>query len=325
MTKRMDVVGFGVNAIDQVIQLYRIPDADAKVVCPPGKYALYPGGVMGNTLTGLARLGLKSGYIGKLGDDEFGRELQRLAAEDGLDMTACDIEPEKRTAWTWIVVDDAGERSITLFPNVLYSIDIDFIRKNEEYIASSQLLHLEGSEMPLESSIEAAKIARSSGVSVAFDLDVPASDLVEKLQLCSWEELDEMISLSDYFIPCISGARELSKSEDPLETALFLREKYGNRMVAMSHGEEGCFVSSPEKDFRNPAFSISPVDGTGSGDAFHAGMIYGIVRGWSAEKTAEFANACGALNTAVMGARSGMTDEKSVQAFIAKQRKNAAK
>jgi len=55
----MDVVGFGVNAIDQVTRLYRIPAADAKVVCLPDSYKLFPGGVMGNTLTGLSRLGLK--------------------------------------------------------------------------------------------------------------------------------------------------------------------------------------------------------------------------------------------------------------------------
>jgi sugar/nucleoside kinase (ribokinase family) len=312
----MDVTGFGVNAIDQVIQLYRIPTADAKVVCPPERYGLFPGGVMGNTLTGLSRLGLAAGYIGKTGDDEFGRLIREHAARDGIDMSACPEEPGAHSPWTWIVVDEDGERTITLFPNVLYNITAEFIADRADYIASARLLHLEASELPLGPSIEAARIARRRGVEVGFDLDIPAVDLVERLQLCSWEELEELIGLSDYFIPCIGGARELAETGDPLEMTALLQRRYGNRVVALSHGEEGCFVTTAEEQFQSPAFSITPVDGTGSGDAFHAGMLYGILRRWPIRRTARFANACGALNTAVLGARSGMTDAEEVEEFI---------
>lgn len=312
----LDVVGFGVNAIDQVIQLYRIPTADAKVVCPPEKYELFPGGVMGNTLTGLARLGLKTGYIGKIGDDRFGDLLQKYCSEDGIDMTACEVEEGADSPWTWIVVDKEGERTITLFPNVLNTITSEDIEARRDYIASAGLLHLEGSEMSLDTSIAAAKIARRSGVKVSFDLDIPARDLVEELHLCTYQELEEMIRLSDYFIPCIGGAQQLADTDDPLKTAETLQQKYGNEVVALSHGSEGCFVAGVNKSFQSPAFNITPVDGTGSGDAFHAGMMYGLVEGWPLERTAEFANACGALNTIVMGARSGMKSAPEVEKFI---------
>lgn len=318
MSGSIDVVGFGVNAIDQVIRLYRIPDADAKVVCPPERYALYPGGVMGNTLTGLARLGLRAGYIGRFGDDDYGLQLTALAEEDGVDLSACETVPGGNTPWTWITVDEQGERSITLFPNLLWQVDTDFIRERADYIRAARLLHLEASELPLAPTLEAARIARAAGVAVSFDLDIPASDLVEKAGLASWEELEELISLSDYFIPCIGGARELSSLEDPLQAAAELQRRYDVRVVALSHGAEGCFVASSAGAFRSPAFPITPVDGTGSGDAFHAGMIFGLVRGWSLEETARFANACGALNTIVMGARSGMTGEAEVRRFMQK-------
>jgi sugar/nucleoside kinase (ribokinase family) len=311
-----DVIGFGVNAIDQVIQLYRIPTADAKVVCPPGKYELYPGGVMGNTLTGLARLGLKTGFMGRIGDDRFGEMLQKYSREDGIDLTACEVVQGADSPWTWIVVDKAGERTITLFPNVLNTIDEEYVHSKMEYIASAQLLHLEGSEMSLKPSLQAAKIARMNGVKVCFDLDIPASDMIDELGLCTREELDEMIGLSDYFIPCIGGAEQLSNAEDPLKMADILRRTYGNEVVALSHGSEGCFVATPSERFQSPAFRITPVDGTGSGDAFHAGMIFGLVKQWPMSKTAEFANACGALNTVVMGARSGMGSAETVEKFI---------
>gem|GEM_PF-255855 len=312
----LDIVGFGVNAIDQVIQLYRIPTADAKVVCPPQKYELFPGGVMGNTLTGLARLGLKTGFVGKLGDDSFGSLLQQYSREDGIDMSTCAVEAGTHSPWTWIVVDKEGERTITLFPNVLDTITVEYIRSRRNYISAARVLHLEGSEMKLAPSIEAALIAKRNGVKVSFDLDIPSHDLINELGLCSAEELDELIRLCDYFIPCIGAAEQLANTTEPLKMAKTLQQRYGNEVVALSHGSEGCFVASAEENFQSPAFAITPVDGTGSGDAFHAGMLYGLIKQWSLRRTAQFANACGALNTIVMGARSGMTNAGEVEAFI---------
>ena len=317
MTSKLDVIGLGTNAIDQVIQLYRIPDADAKVVCPPQNYGLFDGGVMGNTLTGLARLGLKTGYLGKLGDDSFGGMIKKSCQDDNIDLSHCEIVPGKHSAWTWIVVDAQGERTIVLFPNVLAEVDEAFIGSASNYIRSCHLLHIEGSEMRLKPFIKGAKIAKSANIPIAFDLDIPASDFIEDLGLATMGELEEMISLCDLFIPCIGGAQDLTNKSHPLDMAVALLEKYKVPNVAISHGSEGCFVATEKKAFHSPAYIIDPVDGTGSGDAFHAGMIFGYVKGWDMRKTAKFANACGALNTIKLGARSGMHSEDDVRLFMA--------
>lgn len=68
--------------------------------------------------------------------------------------------------------------------------------------------------------------------------------------------------------------------------------------------------------------AIDPVDGTGSGDAFHAGIIFGFLKGWDMRATADFANACGALNTIKPGARSGMGPKDAVQRFMATNHRN---
>jgi ribokinase len=194
MTSKLDVIGLGTNAIDQVIQLYRIPDADAKVVCPPQNYGLFDGGVMGNTLTGLARLGLKTGYLGKVGDDSFGEMIKKSCMDDNIDLSHCEIVPGKHSAWTWIVVDAEGERTIVLFPNVLTEVDEDFIGEAANYIRTCHLLHIEGSEMRLKPFIDAAKTAKSADIPIAFDLDIPATDFIEDLDLATMDELEEMIS-----------------------------------------------------------------------------------------------------------------------------------
>lgn len=317
MTSKLDVIGLGTNAIDQVIQLYRIPGADAKVVCPPQNYGLFDGGVMGNTLTGLARLGLKTGYLGKVGDDSFGGMIKNSCMDDGIDLSQCEIVPGKHSAWTWIVVDAEGERTIVLFPNVLTEVDEAFIGAASNYIRSCRLLHVEGSEMRLKPFMEGAKTAKSADIPIAFDLDIPATDFIEDLGLATMDELEEMISLCDLFIPCIGGAQDLTNKSHPLDMAVALLEKYKVPNVAISHGSEGCFVATEKEAFHSPAYMIDPVDGTGSGDAFHAGMIFGYVKGWDMRETARFANACGALNTIKLGARSGMHSEDDVRHFMA--------
>ena len=323
MASNLDVIGIGTNAIDQVIQLYRIPDADAKVVCPPEKYALFDGGIMGNTLTGLSRLGLKTGYLGKLGDDNFAKMIQESCRNDNIDLSHCEVIPGKHTACTWIVVDADGDRSIVLFPNVLTEVNEAFIEKASGYIKSCRLLHVEGSEMRLKPFIHAAKIAKSAGARISFDLDIPASDFVDKLNLATMDELEEMISLCDLFIPCIGGAKDLTSKENPLEMAVSLQKQYRVANIAISHGEEGCFIATEEEAFQSPAYVIDPVDGTGSGDAFHAGMIYGYMQGSDMQKVSAFANACGAMNTIKLGARSGMHTEAEVRKFMKENERGA--
>ena len=321
MTSKLDVIGLGTNAIDQVIQLYRLPDADAKVVCPPQSYGLFDGGVMGNTLTGLSRLGLKTGYLGKLGDDNFAEMIRKSCMDDDVDLSHCELVPGKHSAWTWIVVGADGERSIVLFPNVLTEVDEAFITASYNYIQSCRLLHVEGSEMRLKPFIEGAKIAKSAGILIAFDLDIPASDFIGNLGLATMDELEEMISLCDLFIPCIGGAQDLTNRENPLDMAVTLLEKYKVPNVAISHGSEGCFIATEKEAFQSSAYMIDPVDGTGSGDAFHAGMIFGFLKGWDMKETSMFANACGALNTIKLGARSGMCSENEVRKFMLKNKR----
>ena len=163
---------------------------------------------------------------------------------------------------------------------------------------------------------------RGAGRLVAFDLDIPARDFVDRLGLATSAELEEMISLWDLFIPCIVGARDLTRRSDTLEMARTFKEKYRIPHVAISHGDQGCFVATEQAAFQSPAYLIEPVDGTGSGDAFHTGMIYGFLRGWDMRETAQFANACGALNTIHLGARSGMVSLEAVQQFMAATRRH---
>jgi sugar/nucleoside kinase (ribokinase family) len=87
--------------------------------------------------------------------------------------------------------------------------------------------------------------------------------------------------------------------------------------VAITLGRDGCYVSGPAFEGHVPAPNVAEVDGTGSGDAFAAGLIHGTLAGWGLERSARFACAAGALATTAVGAYAGVRGEAETSALAA--------
>ena len=106
----------------------------------------------------------------------------------------------------------------------------------------------------------------------------------------------------------------MSGEEEPAAVAAWLRER-GVGEVALKMGARGCYASG--EGFEGPVTpsAVDPVDGTGWGDAFVAGLLYGKVAGWSFERSARFANAVGALATTAVGAAEGVRGVEETLAF----------
>jgi sugar/nucleoside kinase (ribokinase family) len=92
--------------------------------------------------------------------------------------------------------------------------------------------------------------------------------------------------------------------------------EYGPKIVALKQGEQGCYVRTPDEEIALPAFDITPVDGTGAGDAFVAGFLRGYLAGWPLEETARFASAAGAMATLAMGTTAGVGSVEATRAFM---------
>jgi len=200
------------------------------------------------------------------------------------------------------MIDKAGHRTITMFPNVLNEFTGDDVReKHRNYIASAKVLMAEACVLPLEPDIAAMEIARESETLVVFDLDVTPTG-VEQMEMGSRADLERAIALTDVFIPCKAAATELLGTDDIVGHAQELLE-LGPKTVAVTLGERGCIVLNEHERHVVPGFPVEVVDSTGAGDAFHGGFVYGLLKGYSLEETARFANACGALNCQAIGAR----------------------
>jgi sugar/nucleoside kinase (ribokinase family) len=298
---QVEVTGLGTLAVDYFALLPRLIGAEEKIISQG--YEVHPGGVAGNVLTQVARLGVGAGWFGMIGEDEPGEILVREFRKEGVDCSHVESVAGEHTMITWIQVDRRGERSIVMFPNVLNRLTVEDVeRKHADYIRQGRMLHAEACLLPLAPVLRALEIAREAGVKVVFDLDVPPSSFVHEMGLGTMDQISRALELADVLIPCKAAAAELLESEDIVGNARRLLE-LGPRTVAITLGDRGCVVLDRDQFHIVPAFPVEAVDTTGAGDAFHGGFIYNVLRGMDLHSAGAFANACGAICCTRVGAR----------------------
>jgi sugar/nucleoside kinase (ribokinase family) len=122
-----------------------------------------------------------------------------------------------------------------------------------------------------------------------------------------WERVVPALAYCDLVTPGQAEAEAISGERDPARAARRLRD-LGASIAAVTLGPDGCQVAADDFDGRVPAVPVEAVDGTGAGDAFVAGFLYGRLAGWATEACARFANAAGALATTAVGAFEGVGD-----------------
>jgi ribokinase len=202
----MDVIGFGALNVDKIYKVSRIPKPDEEAFVKDVE--VYPGGSAANTIVGLSRLKLKTGYIGKVGNDEDGRFLLEDLRKEGVD-THQVIEAEGRSGNALIFVDEEGNRAILVDPGVNDTITYDEI--DLDYVQRFRLLHLTSFVCKLsDESFKAQKrLAEEFDRDLSFD---PGTIYAEK----GLKELKPILKRTTIFMP--------NRSEIETLTGLSYRE-----------------------------------------------------------------------------------------------------
>jgi sugar/nucleoside kinase (ribokinase family) len=320
MPSATQVVGIGSCGIDYFAIVPRLLGSDEKINAD--RLEIHAGGVTGNNLTQVARLGATAAWLGLIGDDESGRLITKAFAEDGLDLSGIETVKGEQSTFTWIPVDAQGERCIYMFPNVNGKLTPAQVRTRfAPHIKTARHFHTEASQLPLPPIIEGMKIARDAGVRVIFDLDVAPSYFAHA-KLGAEKDLIASLRLVDVLKPCKAAAREITGETDYEKIAHKLLA-LGPKVVAVTMGAEGALIASDGKMAHIPAFKVDVVDSTGAGDAFMGGLSYGLLQNWDHRRVGLFANACAAICCTKVGARAmGRHDE--VAALINSQRSKEA-
>ena len=252
---------------------------------------------------GAARLGLHVAFIGVCGDDVFGRFMLDEMSKRGVDVSRVVVRKDGQTGLS-VILNQGGDRAILTHSGLIAELqasDIadDLLRQAKHLHVASYFL-----QTKLQPDLPALfKRARSLGLTTSLDTNY---DPTEK-----WIGFDELLAVTDVFLPNEAEAKSLTGAENVDEAAnrlrLALSEAEGSRVeaFAIKLGKDGALGISKSQRVRMNSIPVNVVDTVGAGDSFDAGFIYGFLRGWELEKTLRLACMCGALSTQQAGGTNG--------------------
>jgi len=290
---KLDVICFGALNVDKLYKVDRIASADEESEILDFKEA--PGGSAANTAVGLARLGVKTGFIGKVARDREGEMLIRSFIEEGVNTDGIVVAPHGRSGVVIGFVDKAGERALYVDPGVndllsLQEIDLD-------YASQADLLHLSSFVGEVSFKVQKEVVRALPDIPVTID---PGMIYARK----GLSELKPMIEKCLVFFPNEHEIRILTGKNYIEGSQILLKE--GVKIVAVKLGSRGCYVTDGKEQYMIEPFKVKVVDSTGAGDAFCAGFIYGLIKNMTLRECGILGNFVASRTLMKMGARNGL-------------------
>lgn len=302
--KQVDIIGLGEVVVDWVAEVPHFPSPDEKIDALSENY--FSGGVTANYLVAVSRLGGSCGFIGAVGDDSYGEFLIEDFKQENVDSSQLLKIRGKKTPVNFIFVAK-GEKTIIQSPH-MQTTKIESSDLNENYISKAKLMHT--TIIHPEVTRKAITLAKNNGVKISVDLE-------SQIALRGWEDLKDILLKVDILIPNKEGAKSITNSNTPEESAKVLINK-GIPVVIITMGSQGALITT--KDFQKliPSYKIDKiVDTTGAGDAFNGAFSFGYwIKGWDLEKSCRYGNAAASLKIQKLGARTGMPSEKELLNFL---------
>jgi sulfofructose kinase len=295
---KVDLVGVGLNAIDTLILLKHFPQRGSKTEYNAAKVML--GGQAATAVIACQTWGLRTRYVGKLGDDEAARLHQREFARAGVDARITEV-PHAFSPQSLIIVDEGGERTVLCRRDeclLLQPSDLD-----RSWIVNARALHVDGFETA--AATQAASWARAAGIPVIADLDEV------------YPGVEDLIANVDYLIVSRDFPSRLTRERNLEQALRLMKRRYGCALTAATLGENGVLAWDGHRLHACAAYCVPVIDTTGAGDVFHAGFIYGLLQDWPLPRQLDFACAAAALNCTAQGARGGISPVDAIEQLMA--------
>ncbi|MDI7276144.1 MAG: sugar kinase [Anaerolineae bacterium] len=307
--ERYDVLCLGIMVADVVaLPVSGLPPKGTLATVE--RMELHTGGCAVNTGISLARLGLRTAVMGKVGQDGFGDYVIGVLKGHGIDVRGVVRDSHHNTSGTMVMVDRDGERTFIHYVGANGAVreeDVDY-----DLVRRARILHIAGHNlMPgFDGEVAGRVLQRARAAGVLTSLDTAWDFSGRWLQLIA-----PCLGHLDLFVPSIEEARQIAGREEPADVAAFFLDR-GIRTVALKMGSQGCYVRTREEEVRLPAYPVNAIDATGAGDAFAGGFLAGVALGWDLARTARLANAVGALCVTAVGATAGVRSLEETIAFM---------
>ncbi|HWW75352.1 MAG TPA: carbohydrate kinase family protein [Pyrinomonadaceae bacterium] len=300
--REFDAVGFGLNAVDHLVVVPHYPEYDTKVRLV--EHQRGAGGETASAMTALRRLGMRTAYAGRFGSDDAGRfGLDSLRAE-GVDVSSAEVVEGAENQIAYILIDErTGERT------VIWDRDERLYYKESEaprgFAQRGRVLHMDGHDTRARARV--AREARAAGTVVSLDIDNV------------YEGLEELLPHVDVLVSSQEFPRRLTGIEGEHAALVEMKTRLRpDAVVGMTMGERGAVVFHGGVFIESPAFNVPGGchDTTGAGDAFHAGFIYGMLRGEEIEGCLTLGCAVAALKCRALGARTALPNAQEVERLL---------
>ena len=294
-----DIVGFGLNSVDYVCVLPEFPSPYSKSELL--QYETLAGGQVATALSFLARMGLNTKYIGKVGSDDAGRVSLESFEGKSVDVSSVLVERGARNSFSVILVDQRnGERTVLCRREK--GLDFRESELNEEDLCSGRVFFLDGYDAM---ALNAAACCQKRQIPVCADLDA----VVPNCRLLL-ENIDFLIVSSNF-------PSEFTGISDPRASFEALRQSFDG-FLAMTLGAQGVDAWAGGQCIRFPGIHVNAVDTTGAGDVFHGAFIFGLLQNWALEKIMSFANTAAGLSCMKLGARAGIRPLSEILHYMEK-------
>lgn len=299
--KEFDIVGFGTNAVDFLIVVPEYPEFNSKIAL--NDYIQAAGGEVATTVAGLSRLGLKTAYAGRFGNDREGEFGLQTLIDEGVNTNFSEKIEGARTQIAFIVIDERnGERTVIWHRDKQLSFnETDAPIKSA---ALGKILHFTPHDT--RACLAMAREAKKNGTIISIDIDN------------IFDGVEELLPLVDIFISSAEFPEKLVGIADKKESLQAIKQRFGCAIVGMTLGEKGSLILCENEFIESEGFAVPNgcKDTTGAGDAFRVGLLYGLLKGESIETAAKMANAVAALKCRELGARTALPNNAELLEFI---------
>ena len=289
----LDIIGWGALNVDRLCKVNEFAPMDGETFIYDETKSC--GGSASNTIIGTAKLGLKSGYVGKIGSDSNGQMMKEYLIENNVNTDHL-IESDGETGEVIGFVDNEGNRKLYVTPKIndkIYNEDI-----NRDYLLDSKVLHLTSfvglnpDDPSINTQFELLD-ELSSNITISFD---PGMLYVNRGK----EFMDKLIAYTDILLINESELLITTQEED-FEKAV---EKIAPKVdiLVVKRSINGSFIKKDDEEYNIGIFNVDTIDTTGAGDAYNAGFLFGYINGYSLEESGIIGSYIAAQSTTKTGA-----------------------
>ncbi|MCL4641911.1 MULTISPECIES: ribokinase [Olivibacter] len=289
------IIVAGSMNMDMVVKTSHIPRPGETVL--GGSFFMNPGGKGANQAIAVARLGGDVAFIGKMGDDIFGKQSAQLFEEEGVNTQGIVSDAALPSGIALITVDQKGENSIVVAPGANANLKATDVEKALTYYPDAALLLIQ-LEIPMDTVAYTAKRAKEKGMKIILN-PAPANELPKEVF-----ELMDIITPNESEAEMLSGIR-IADLDSAGQAARKIQAK-GPKQVIITMGKQGAAVLEDDAFFHVPAPSVETIDTTAAGDVFNGALAVAIAEGKPLREATNFACRAAAIAVTRLGAQSSI-------------------